>query len=225
MPDYQLLRKNMVESQVRTNDVTDRRLLRAMLDLPREKFVPEALKALAYSGEGLALPKSVSGDGPRALPAPVATARLIQLANIEPSYDVLEVGAATGYGTAIIADLAHSVVGLESDAGLAAAATTTLAAGKVTNATIKTGSLAAGAPDRGPYHVIIVSGAIPEVPAALFQQLRQGGRLIAVIASGPIGRATVFERYGKDGAVCSRVAFDLGAPQLPGFARKPAFAL
>ncbi len=225
MPDYQLLRKNMVESQVRTNDVTDRRVLRAMLDLPREKFVPEALRALAYNGEGLALPASGSATGLRALPAPVATARLIQLADIEPTDLVLEVGAATGYSTAIIAELAHSVVGLESDAGLAAQASATLSAGAVTNATIKTGPLAAGAPESGPYHVIIVAGAVPEVPAALFQQLRHDGRLIAVIANGPIGRATVFERFGQSGAYSSRVAFDLGAPALPGFARKAAFAL
>ena len=225
MPDYQLLRKNMVESQVRTNDVTDRRVLRAMLDLPREKFVPEELTALAYSGEGLALPKSGPTEGPRALPAPVATARLIQLANIEPTDWVLEVGAATGYGTAIIAELAHSVIGLESDAGLAAQAFATLRAGKVSNASVKTGPMAAGAPESGPYHVIIVAGSVPDVPAALLQQLRHDGRLIAVIANGPIGRATVFERYGHDGAYSSRIAFDLGAPALPGFARKAVFAL
>ncbi len=223
MPDYALLRKNMVESQVRTNDVTDRRVLRAMLDLPREKFVPEGLQSLAYNGEGLALPKSA--DGPRALPAPVATARLVQLADINPTDTVLEVGAATGYGTAIIAELAYSVVGLESDASLAAQASATLKAGKVTNASIKTGALAAGAPGSGPYHVIIVAGAIPEVPNFLIKQLRDDGRLIAVIANGPIGCATVFERYGTDGAFSSRVAFDLSAPALPGFARKPAFAL
>jgi len=225
MPDYAILRRTMVESQVRTNDVTDRRVLRAMLDLPREKFVPAGLQALAYSGEGLGLPDSATSDSRRALPAPVTTARLIQLANINPDHWVLEVGAATGYGTAILADLAHLVVGLESDPGLAAMASATLASGKVTNASIKTGALSAGAPDSGPYHVIVVAGAIPEVPATLLQQLRPGGRLIAVIASGPIGRATVFERYGPDGAVSSRVAFDLGAPLLPGFARKPAFAL
>ena len=223
MPDYSTLRKNMVESQVRTNDVTDRRVLRAMLDLPREKFVPEGLRALAYNGEGIALPKSA--DGPRSLPAPVATARLIQLADINSTDSVLEVGAATGYGTAIIADLAYSVVGLECDAGLAAQASATLKAGKVSNASVKTGALAAGAAESGPYHIIIVAGAIPEVPNFLIKQLCQDGRLIAVIANGPIGRATVFERYGRDGAHSSRVAFDLGAPALPGFARKAAFAL
>jgi protein-L-isoaspartate(D-aspartate) O-methyltransferase len=217
MPDTALLRKNMVESQVRTNDVTDRRVLRAMLDLPRERFVPDALTALAYSGEELPLGKG------RALPAPVATARLIQLANLEPTDKVLEIGAATGYGTAIIAELAQSIVGVEVDAALAAAAKTTLATGKVTNATIKTGALDAGAPESGPYDVIIVAGAISEVPDALRKQLASGGRLVAVIVQGLIGRATVIERSAA--GFSSRVAFDLAAPALPGFARKPIFAL
>ena len=223
MPDYQLLRKNMVESQVRTNDVTDRRVLRAMLDLPRERFVPEGLKALAYSGEGVTLPRSAASASQRMLPAPVMTARLIQLADLNANDKVLEIGAATGYGTAIIAELAASVTGLESDPGLAALASANLAVGRVTNATVKTGALAAGVPDIGAFDIIIVSGAIPEVPMALRQQLRDGGRLIAVIADGPIGRATVFERVG-DG-FSSRRAFDASMPTLPGFARKPAFAL
>ena len=223
MPDFALLRKNMVESQVRTNDVTDRRVLRAMLDLPRERFVPAGLQALAYSGEGLLLPKTAGADGPRMLPAPVLTARLIQLANLEPTDRVLEIGAATGYATAIIAELAATVTGLESDADLASQATASLAAGRVTNATIKTGALADGAADDGPYDVIIVSGMIPEVDMSWHGQLRVGGRLIAVVADGPLGRAAVFERAG-DG-FSRRTVFDAAMPMLPGFARKPAFAL
>jgi protein-L-isoaspartate(D-aspartate) O-methyltransferase len=219
MPDTALLRKNMVESQVRTNDVTDRRVLRAMLDLPRERFVPEGLAALAYSGEELPLGKGSA----RSLPAPVTTARLIQLAALEPTDKVLEIGAATGYGTAIIAELAHQVVGVESDAALAAGAKATLSTGKVTNASIQSGPLDAGAAASGPFNVIIVSGAIPDVPDALRNQLAPGGRLVAIIAQGPIGRATVIERSAT--GFSSRIAFDLAAPALPGFARKPVFAL
>src|SRR5450631_3147050 len=122
MVDYSVERKNMVESQVRTSDVTDRRLLRAMLDVPRELFVPEALRPLAYSGEGVAL------SATRALPAPMTTAKLIQLAGVNPTDKVLEVGCATGYGTALLAHLAASVTGLDCDAALTAAAKANVAA-------------------------------------------------------------------------------------------------
>ena len=206
----------MVESQVQTCDVTDRRLLRAMLELPRELFLPEVARALAYGGEGVNL-------GNRALPAPVTTARLIQLAGLEPTDKVLEIGCATGYGTALLARLAGSVTGLDSDAALTASAKANLAAAGVTNADIQTGPLAAGLAAGAPYGVIMVSGAIPELPPALRSQLREGGRLVAVIAEGPVARAMLFERTG-DG-FGRRFGFDAAAPLLPGFARKAVFAL
>jgi len=217
MVDFSLLRKNMVESQVRTSDVTDRRLLRAMLDLPREVFVPEPLRPLAYSGEGVTLGKE------RALPPPMTTAKLIQLAAIEPTDTVLEIGCATGYGTALLAHLAATVTGLDSDAALTAAAKANVAAVGLTNDDIETGPLADAWPAGAPYDVIVVSGAIPEVPAIYRAQLRDGGRLVAVIADGPVGRAMLFERQGDGWG--SRFGFNASAPMLPGFARKPVFAL
>ena len=220
MADFALLRKNMVESQVRTSDVTDRRLLRAMLDVPREIFVPDAMKPLAYSGEALPL---APGLYARALPAPMTVAKLIQLAAIEPTDKVLEIGCATGYCTALLAHLAANVTALDCDAGLTAAAKTNVAALGLTNDDIETGPLDAGWPAGAPYDVIMVSGAIPDVPGGWREQLREGGRLVAVIADGPVARAMLFERTGKGWG--RRFGFDTVAPMLPGFARKPAFAL
>lgn len=217
MLDYAILRKNMLESQVRTNDVTDRRLLAAMLEVPRELFVPEALKAIAYSGEALAL------AGGRMLPAPMLTAKLIQLADVEPDDKVLEVGCATGYGTALLARLGATVTGLDSDAALTAAAKANVAAAGFSNDDIETGPLAEGWAKGAPYDVIVIAGAVPEVPEALRAQLRDGGRLVAVIVNGPVGRATLFERDGANFG--RRVGFDAFAPALPGFAKKPEFAL
>jgi len=217
MMDYSVLRKNMVESQVRTNEVTDRKLLRAMLDVPREQFVPEAQRALAYNGEGVAL------GGGRALPPPMTTARLIQLAAVNPIDHVLEVGCATGYGTALLAHLAANVTGLDIDAALAASAKANVAAVGLTNDDIETGPLEAGWAKGAPYDVIVVSGAIAQVPEALRAQVRDGGRLVAVIAEGAVGRATLFEKQGA--SFTGRFAFNAPAPMLPGFARKPAFAL
>ena len=220
MADFALLRKNMVESQVRTSDVTDRRLLRAMLDVPREIFVPDELKALAYSGDALPLATGLSA---RTLPAPMTMAKLIQLVAIEPADKVLEVGCATGYGTALLAHLAANVTALDSDPALTAAAKTNVAALGLTNDDIETGPMAAGWPEGAHYDVIVVSGAIPEVPAAWHDQLRQGGRLVAVIADGPVARAMLFERTNSGWG--RRFGFDTTAPALPGFTRKPAFAL
>ena len=220
MTDYAALRKNMVESQVRTNDVTDRRVLRAMLDLPREDFVPQAMKALAYSDEDLPLAK---GLGARRLPAPVSVARLIQLADVNATDKVLEVGSGTGYGTAILATLAASVTGVESDESLVAAARKSLADAGHGSVAVKSGPLAEGVAGNGPYDVIIVAGAIPEVPAALRQQVKDGGRLVAVIADGRLGRATVFTKRGE--SFSGRKVFDAVLPPLPGFEKKREFAL
>jgi protein-L-isoaspartate(D-aspartate) O-methyltransferase len=217
MVDYSVERKNMVESQVRTSDVTDRRLLRAMLDVPREQFVPEAHRPLAYNGEGVPV------GGGRTLPPPMTMAKLIQLAGIEATDHVLEIGCATGYGTALLAHLAASVTGLDSDAALTAAAKANVAAVGLSNDDIETGPLNEGWAKGAPYDVIVISGAVPEIPAGLRAQLRDGGRLVAVIAEGPVGSAMLFEREGATFA--SRFGFNAPAPMLPGFARKPVFAL
>ncbi len=221
MTDFALARRNMVESQIRTNDVTDHRLIAAFLEMPRERFVPPSMRELAYIDEDITLKEGDSTSGRRWLMEPMPFARMVQLAGISDTDLVLDVGCATGYSTAILARLAESVVGLESDAELAEKAEKHLVDLGIGNAAVVTGDLAQGYPSQGPYDVIILEGAVEEVPAELFSQLRDGGRIVAAVARGPIGKATLFR--STDGSVSSRVAFDVNVERLPGFQKAPEF--
>jgi protein-L-isoaspartate(D-aspartate) O-methyltransferase len=223
MIDPKQQRINMVESQVRPSDITDRRIIRAMLEVPREAFVPSALHDLAYMDEAVPVTRRVDGRATRALVAPRTFAKLVQLAEIDPGAVVLDVGCATGYSTAVLARLAKSVVALEVDDALAAAAQETLHRLRVANVMVLRGALEAGAPAQAPFDAILLQGAVAQVPQVLLDQLRDGGRLVAVIADGAFGRAQVWRRTGK--AVDGRSAFDAGAEPLPGFARKAEFSL
>ncbi|MCL4768425.1 MAG: protein-L-isoaspartate O-methyltransferase [Hyphomicrobiaceae bacterium] len=220
MSIYALQRKNMVESQVRPSDVVDRRILRAMLDIPREAFVPEDARPLAYIDREVRI-------SPRAEPlaryllAPSVHARLIQFLEPDEHTVVLDVGCGTGYGSAVLARLAQTVVGLEADPGLADQASRTLSALSVDNVVIITGSLTAGWPDEGPYDAILLNGSVPEVPAALLNQLKDGGRLAGILAGGGVSKATLWQRSGPHFA--SRALFDAAAAPLPGFERRAQF--
>jgi protein-L-isoaspartate(D-aspartate) O-methyltransferase len=216
-------RLNMVESQVRPSDVTDRRIIRAMLEVPREAFVPEGLRALAYMDEAVPVGQGAGGRPARTLLAPRTFAKLVQLAEIEASAVVLDVGCATGYSTAVLARLARAVVALEADAALAGRATATLRRLEVNNALLIEGPLAAGAPSHAPFDAIVLEGAVPRVPHDLLEQLKDGGRLVCVSAQAAFGRAEVWRRSGK--AFDARPAFDAGADPLPGFTVEAGFAL
>jgi protein-L-isoaspartate(D-aspartate) O-methyltransferase len=214
--DYATARLNMVESQVRTNKVTDSKVIDALLAVPRERFVPEKLRGVAYVDEDLPL------GGARYLLEPMVLARLLQTAQIKPSHRVLDVGAATGYATAILARLAASVVGLEQEPRLAEEARRNLHELMVNNASIVAGDLAAGNPKSAPYDLILVNGAIAGVPPALKAQLAEGGRLATVIKAGAgMGQATLFTRVGD--TLSGRVIFDAGTPLLPGFVPQESF--
>jgi protein-L-isoaspartate(D-aspartate) O-methyltransferase len=209
-------RLNMVESQLRTNRVADQAVLDAFLAVPREAFVPERLRNVAHVDEDLPL-----GSG-RWLMEPMVLGRLIQLAGIAPTETVLEIGAATGYGTAVLAALARSVVAVESDAGLARTAADNLARLGIANAVVRHGPLERGYPDRAPYDVVLFEGAVAEIPAAVADQLAEGGRLLAVVKPGAgVGHATLATKLR--GTIAHRVVFDAGTPLLPGFAPKPSF--
>jgi protein-L-isoaspartate(D-aspartate) O-methyltransferase len=224
--DFETQRMNMVESQVRPSDVTDRRIIAAMSAVPREAFVPEASRTLAYMDEDLRLSGAGSPHQPRALMAPRTFAKLLQLARIEPGDFVLDAGSATGYSTAVIARLGASAVALECDARLADEAKSLLAR-HATNVTPVMGELAAGYPEEAPYDVIVLEGAVPEVPRALLEQLKDGGRLVAVVARGPLtrgplGKAVVWTR--NEGRFAESESFDAAAPTLPGFEKAAEFA-
>ncbi len=221
MTDTTLQRLNMVESQVRPSDITDRRILKAMLEVPREAFVPKALHALAYMDEAVQVAAPANGAAGRYLLPPRTFAKLVQLAEIEPHALVLDVGCATGYSAMVLAKIARKVVALEADKQLAQFAARALQGLGIDNVKVIEGDLSAGAPGEGPFDAIVLGGAVPEVPQALLEQLKEGGRLVAVIAAGPMGCAQVWRRSGK--TFGTRAAFDAGAEVLPGFAQEPGF--
>jgi protein-L-isoaspartate(D-aspartate) O-methyltransferase len=214
--DYAQRRRNMVESQIRTNKVTDEALIEALLEIPRERFVPEAYKGVAYVDEDLSV-----GEG-RYLMEPMVLARLLQFAEVKASDVVLDVGCSTGYATALLARLAKRVVGVEGNAHLAATAKNTLKLLGFSNAEIVKAQMVEGAPEYGPYDVILIDGAVDGVPPSLTAQLAEGGRLVTVVRARPgLGRATLTEKIG--GVVSSRELFDAATPLLPGFIAEESF--
>jgi protein-L-isoaspartate(D-aspartate) O-methyltransferase len=221
MVDAATQRLNMVESQVLTSDVTDRRILRAMRELPRERFVPAPMTALAYMDE--AVPVTPAGAERRWLLAPRVLAKLLQLADIGDDNHVLDVGGATGYSAAVLAGMGKSVVALESGLKLAELARANLAALALGNASVAVGELTAGWVDSAPYDAVVLQGAVANAPEVLFDQLKDGGRLVAILLEGGLGKATIWRRLGR--SVDAWGAFDAAAPVLPGFERAPVFVL
>ena len=206
----------MIESQIRTNKVTDERVLAAIAKIPRELFVPERLKSVAYVDDDLPL------GGGRYLMEPMVAARLLQAASVERADVTLVVGSGAGYEAAVLAQLARSVVALEEDPEIARRARNALVDLGIAAVSVVEGPLASGHRPRAPYDVILFGGAVAEVPNEIVAQLSEGGRLVAVVkAAGGIGRATLTIRTG--GLIARRVMFDAATPLLPGFQPKPAF--
>lgn len=214
MTDFAAARRHMVDGQVRTTDVTDLRVISAMLEVPRERFMPQASTSLAY------LDLDVPVGGSRRLLRPMVLAKLIQAAELEATDRVLNVGCATGYTAAVLARIASHVVALEQDPGHVKAAREALSS--QANVDVVSGTLAEGWPQGAPYNVIVLDGATDVVPHALCQQLKDGGRLVCVLGSGPGSKAMLYRRSG--GEVGGRPVFDASAGLLPGFAKTPVFA-
>jgi protein-L-isoaspartate(D-aspartate) O-methyltransferase len=220
MVDFAAARRMMVDGQVRTADVTDLRILTAMQDLPRERFLPEDKAALAYLDLDLAV--SAPGQPVRRLLKPMVLAKLMQVAAIAPTDRVLDVGCATGYSTAILSKLGGSVIGLEEDSTLARQAIDAVSSAGLPNVRIVTGQLSHGCPAEAPFDVIVLEGSAEIVPAALFDQLKDGGRLVGTLGRGAEGKAMLYRRVNGD--LSGRAVFDAAATLLPGFAKPPEFA-
>jgi protein-L-isoaspartate(D-aspartate) O-methyltransferase len=221
MTDLKLERANMVESQIRPNAVTNPDLLKALLETPRELFVPPSLRSLAYLDGVLCVEDARDHHPARYLLSPMVFAKLAQLAGIRKIDRVLDVGAATGYSTAILARLAASVVVLENDAGLTAVAKEALGNLGIAGVSFVMGPLEAGAPESAPYDVIFINGRVGQLPGPLLEQLAEGGRLVAVVGMESAAKAKRVCRI--DGGFQEITGFDAGAPLLTGFEAKKTF--
>jgi protein-L-isoaspartate(D-aspartate) O-methyltransferase len=218
MVDYAAARHNMVECQIRTNRVTNERLIDAMAEIPRERFVPRAREGVAYIDEDIEIAPG------RYIMEPMVLARLVQEAAIKPEDVLLDIGCGTGYAAAVVARLAGTVVSLEADAALAKEAGAALSAVGADNAIVVTGAHAAGYARQAPYDVILFGGAIDHLPEAIPDQLAEDGRIVAVLRPrGAVGQATLWLKHR--GALSSRPLFEAAIPPLPGIARAEAFVL
>ncbi|RKQ71746.1 protein-L-isoaspartate(D-aspartate) O-methyltransferase [Litorimonas taeanensis] len=215
MFDFAKARDHMVESQIRTSDVTEPAILKAFRTTSRERFMPKSQMALAYGDAHVAI------DQDRVMLRPRDFAKLVDAADIRPSDIVLDIACGRGYSTAIMARLADTVVGLETSDEAVDKATDLLVKEGINNAAVVKGDLKVGASEHGPFNVIFVNGAVSEVPKTWLSQLANKGRLVCIIQNGPIGQATVYTKSGN--AVGERVVFDSSAPILAGFTPEPSF--
>lgn len=215
MIDFVAARTTMVDSQVRPSDVTLYPIIDAMLAVPRENYVPGGLKPVAYVGEHVPLaPRRVVLD-------PRVFGKMLDALAVGPADLVLDVGCGLGYSTAVLGRLAEAVIGVEADEAMAAEAASTLAADGVDNAVVQHGPLTEGDASHGPYDVIVIEGGVEQVPQALIDQLKEGGRIAAIFIDASAGRVRIGQKTGD--AVAWRDAFDATAPTLEGFEAAPGF--
>lgn len=215
MMDFEAARTKMVDNQVRTTDVTSHSVLLAFLSVQREEFVPAKAKPLAYVDTDIEVAPG------RYLMEASPLAKLLQLAAITKDDVVLEIGTGSGYAAAVLSLLAGSVVSLEKDEALAAQATETLTRLGYDNVAVVTGEMEKGYPAEAPYDLIFINGAVEEVPAALLDQLRDGGRLVAVVGYGNAAQAKLFVR--EQGVISHSAFFNAAIKPLPGFRKAQEF--
>jgi protein-L-isoaspartate(D-aspartate) O-methyltransferase len=207
----------MVDTQVRPSDVTKFPIIDAMLSVPREAFVPDRLREAAYVGENLDI-----GDG-RIMLEPRTLAKMLEALDVLPSHVALDVACGFGYSTAVLAHLCDFVVAVEDDEARAQEAQSTLSGQGIDNAAVMSGPLTEGSDKSGPYDVIMVQGGVQEMPNALLDQLRDGGRIAGVFLEGTLGVVRIGHKV--DGAINWRFSFNASAPVLAGFEKRAVFAL
>ncbi|KPQ20710.1 MAG: protein-L-isoaspartate(D-aspartate) O-methyltransferase [Rhodobacteraceae bacterium HLUCCA24] len=217
MIDFATRRVTMVDTQIRPADVTKFPVIEAMLDVPRELFVPEEKREAAYVGDNIDI------GGGRVILEPRTLAKMLDEIDLQPDDLVLDLGSAYGYSAAVAAYLAEAVVAVEEDAALLHEAQSRLADYGADNVALHHGPLVEGAPEHGPYDAILVQGAVGRLPEAVAAQLKEGGRIACLFDEGRLG--TVRVGYKVDGALSWRFAFNAGAPVLPGFEQLEEFTL
>ena len=217
MTDYTSRRTMMVDTQVRPSDVTKFPIIDAMLSVPREAYVPDNKREAAYIGENLAV------DQTRVMLDPRTLAKMLEALDVRPSHVALDIGCGLGYSTAVLAHMCDFVVAIEDDEGRAQEAQSILSQQGVDNAAVMTAALPDGAAKSAPYDIILVQGGVEQMPDALLDQLRDGGRIAAVFHEGHLGIVRVGHKI--DGTVNWRFSFNASAPVLAGFEKARVFAL
>lgn len=217
MTDFAARRTMMVDNQIRPSDVTKFPIIDAMLNVPRESFVPASRREAAYVGEHIDL-----GNG-RVILDPRTLAKMLDVVDVQPGDLVLDIGTAYGYSAALLSFLAQTVVAVEEDPAMADEAASNLSDVGADNVAVVEGPLSGGAAKHGPYDVIVFQGAVQQISEAILAQLCEGGRIVALFQDGALGVCRV--GHCVDGKVNWRFAFNATAPVLPGFARAPAFQL
>lgn len=215
------LRRTMVDNQLRPVAITKLPVLSAFSTVPREQFLPKNVQNYAYLDADIEVKPASNNIPARYAMEPIPLAKLIQVADIDKGDVVLDIGAVTGYAAAILSQLAASVIALESDKTLSDKASTVLSANNCDNVVVVQGPLNEGYAEEGPYDVILLEGAVDFIPDAIFDQLKEDGRLVAVEGHGNAGIARVYAK--EKGAVSSRRAFNLAVKPLEGFLRKAEF--
>lgn len=217
MPDYQTRRTLMVDTQVRPSDVTKYPIIEALLTVPREDYVPDAKRDAAYIGENIDI------GGGRVLLEPRTFAKMLDVADVQRSDVVLDLGCGFGYSTAVLALMADFVVAVEDDSVRAEEAQSNLSNHSVDNAAVFEGPLTEGAEKNGPYDLILLQGAVEVLPDGLVAQVKEGGRIVALFVEGALGVARIGNKI--DGVMHWRMSFNANAPVLDGFAKEASFAL
>ncbi|MEL7106718.1 MAG: protein-L-isoaspartate O-methyltransferase [Pseudomonadota bacterium] len=217
MTEYKTLRTTMVDTQVRPSDVTRFPVIDAFLKVPREVFVPASQRDAAYVGENVVI-------GPdRVVLEPRTLAKMIDLLNVEPDDLVLDIAPGLGYSSAILSELGEAVVAVEPDPDFARDAAANLAEADALNVIVVEGDATEGAPQHGPYDAILIGGAVETLPQALIDQLKPGGKIAVLFLEGRVGVCRIGIK--STSGIGWRFGFNAGAPLLPGFGAKPAFAL
>ncbi|MEM7067482.1 MAG: protein-L-isoaspartate O-methyltransferase [Pseudomonadota bacterium] len=214
-------REKMVDCQVRPSDVTHHELLAAMLTVPREEFVEDEARELAYLDRDLEITGQGSGDNQRFMISAAPLSKLMQLAAPTADNVALVVGTGNGYACAVLSLLVSSVVGIEEDQGLREIATDNLSRLGYDNVAVLAGELSEGCEREAPYDVIFVEGAVNEISQHWLDQLDENGRLVAVVGEGNSAKATLFKK--TDGIIGNREVFNCAIPTLPGFRQEAGF--